>query len=320
MLDKLKKLLSSNLLPVYCFGLSLLVITFLSSNLYKTQSIISLSQDDSVSLPSSLLSSSLISNTSGKEIEELKVFLESGESLDIILEKIDINKFFGFPKGGIFSSYFSELNKDPDYLSNHIDIQTNNDSGTLSVTTSAFNGDDSYNLNLMLIALANYYFTRKQNYSAQLKKMNALCELAIAQAGETSEDFNFSESTLSLLPENVGIYDSSNGLLLDSASKYSSNCRSYIENEEKVNNPDSLGTIYEKLIQTETEKSIKSDIFKNTVLSLTSSSKVNIVSEPKIANYAENKNVFLNSFLVLVLIFAMQITFKVISRVYSDFK
>ncbi len=320
MLDKLKKLLSSNLLPVYCFGLSLLVITFLSSNLYKTQSIISLSQDDSVSLPSSLLSSSLISNTSGKEIEELKVFLESGESLDIILKKIDINKFFGFPKGGIFSSYFSELNKDPDYLSKHIDIQTNNDSGTLSVTTSAFNGDDSYNLNLMLIALANYYFTRKQNYSAQLKKMNALCELAIAQAGETSENFNFSESTLSLLPENVGIYDSSNGLLLDSASKYSSNCRSYIENEEKVNNPDSLGTIYEKLIQTETEKSIKSDIFKNTVLSLTSSSKVNIVSEPKIANYAENKNVFLNSFLVLVLIFAMQITFKVISRVYSDFK
>ena len=320
MLSSLKKILSDNFLPVYCFGVSLLAILFLSSNTYKTESIISLTQDDSVSLPNSLLSSSLINNSSGKEIEELRVFLESGESFNIILEKINIDKLFGFPKGGIFSSYFPQIDKDLNYLSNHINIETSNDSGTLSLTTTAFDSVDSYNLNLVLISLANYYFTRKQNYSAQLKKMNALCELAIAQAGETSESFNFAESTSSLLPDDVGKYDSSNGLLLDSASKYSSSCRSYIEKELTTRNQDSLGTIYERLIQTETEKSIKSDIFKNTVLSLTSSSKVNIVSEPKIANYAENKNILLNSFLILVLVFALQITFKVISRVYSDFK
>lgn len=318
MIERIKLILNDNMLPVYSFIAAGLAILFLTSNQYKTESIISLAKDDSVSLPSSFFSSSLINNASGKDIEELKVFLESGESLNIMLARIDFNSVYGFPKGGLFSSFYSAFGRDSNYLSNKIDIITNSDSGTLSFTTYAFNSQDSYELNLLLISLANYYFTRKQNYSAQLKKMNAMCELAIAQAGNSDEFKDFSDSMSTIMPENVSSFESSSSLLLNTASSYSESCKNYINGRKSTT--ESSITIFDKVIQTDTEKSIKSDIFKNTVLSLTSSSKVNIVSEPSLARHAESKMIFLNSFLILVLIFSLQITVKVISRVYSDFK
>ena len=154
--------------------------------------------------------------------------------------------------------------------------------------------------------------------SSEISRINALCRLSVTEAGLGGIDkIRINKSVdRSEISANTG-----GDLLLEIAKQNSQNCQEIFElsSNKDLSKKNIINSKYLSEIKSSSIKDILKQYYNNSVLSLTSSDKISIVSEPQTPLFKDKKNIILNSILVLFGLFLVQISVNTIIRLYNEF-
>ena len=319
MKDKILNIILSPILTIVLTIIFIFYLSFLKSNTYTSQSIISLKDDNAGAI--SLLQNPLLGLNASSNLDELKTFLISDEAMYDLKNSMDMTKFFGLGKADFFSAYKTYVLFDynfKDYLQDKISILVDPISGTLLIESTAFSPEDALALNIKNIEIANNFLTKKQNLSSEISRINALCRLSVTQGGLG----NINEIRISNKVDRSEISAETGGdLLLEIARQNSKNCQEIFEfsSNQDLSEKNIINSKYLSEIKSSSIKDILKQYYNNSVLSLTSSDKISIVSEPQKPLFKDKKNILLNSLLLLFGLFLVQISVNTIVRLYNEF-
>tara|TARA_B100001027_G_scaffold107454_1_gene74051 strand:+ start:7967 stop:8899 length:933 start_codon:yes stop_codon:yes gene_type:complete len=255
-------------------------------------------------------------------LQQMQVFLESEEALNIIKNSFPVKEFYTLSEGGLFKSYNilgleegyigADFNS---YLRDKISIEINREANTISINSTTFNPEYSKKLNIALIGVANFYFTRKKNVAASITKINKECELLLSKSDIEKMPYEANKDPQNIDLENI---NSGNELLYNLAAVSSKKCKNIFNDFENLQVNEKgydSSTVYFKNLSTEGIRNAMKGIFQNSVDLLTNSDNLVIVSEPQSPIAKDEKRALLKSallFFVLLLSFFSLNTLRLI--------
>lgn len=305
-------------LSVFLSFLCYLFITFLTSPVFKSTSIIDVSsENEQISTSSSFLDS--FGGTSAKDAFQLKSYLESKEASNFFEQNADIEKIFSNEEIKYLSRY--RLNGSTsfhDYFIRKIDITIDADSNSVIISTDAFNASDALYINLELINMASEFFNRKARLSSINSKASKICEL-----------YSINSNILNIEPieyeydeKLVEKSESANELLILKSQNYRDFC---LENfNSRINSSENDLNLFPsfeiKNINAGASKQILADIYNDSLDSITSSNNIQIIAEPVKSDNYESLNRLVYCILVFAISFILLVTLKVVIRLRNEFE
>lgn len=293
--------------------------TLIVSKTYTSTSIVAIKDNNQGLNASSLFS--LIS-VPPAALQQLQEFLESEEASNILQSEFnveeaftsnDIDIFSKFNSFGISEMLFNQsLNR---YIQNKLTVTINREANTIEIATMAFSPTAAKKLNLAIISIANYYFTRKKNISAQITKINQECEYLLSKSNvnEVSID-QFANNNL-MEPDTV---ETANELLLAHAASMAERCKELVNSLSRagsVNKP-----VFVDNLSAENARASLRSIFRNSVDLLTNSDNLVIVSEPQTPERHDNKGIVLKSLMLFVTLVLSLFSLETLRKILFDFK
>jgi len=299
---------------VFFFHNSLIV-----SKTYSSSSIVAIKDNNQGLNASSLFS--LIS-VPPAALQQLQEFLESEEASNILQSEFNVQEIFTSSDIDIFSKFNSfglsemlfnqNLSK---YIQNKLLVTINREANTIQIASTAFSPADAKKLNLAMISLANYYFTRKKNISAQITKINQECEYLLSKSNV--DEFKLDEFANNNLKAAETV-ETANELLLTYAASMAERCKDLVNSlprTEAKNKP-----IFVDNLSAENARASLRSIFRNSVDLLTNSDNLVIVSEPQIPKRHDDKGIVLKSFILFVTLVLSFFSLETLRKILFDFK
>tara|TARA_Y100001934_G_C12261571_1_gene730282 strand:+ start:377 stop:1333 length:957 start_codon:yes stop_codon:yes gene_type:complete len=294
-----------------------LFITFFTSPLYKSQSVIDVSLNESESISSSLVDS-ILPSSGANDAFQVKLFLESYEASSIFRDKLNIEELFVNDAISAFSRFRVNSRKNfHDYFQDKINILVDGDSNTLIIETYAFNPKDAKNINLNLINMTADFFNRKSKLASLNAKSNKICELYSANIGildleglKTDADFYVDGS------------QSANDLLVAKAEKYKDECLEQLEEASFENDKINFLNIpsFElKNINAEASKRIITDLYQKSMDAVSESDYMEIIVEPMVPDKPEDRRAWLFGILTFILVLICLISLRIIVKLSDEF-
>lgn len=301
---------------IFIFFLSSLFLIFFVTPQYKSSSIIDVSASEPSVVSNSILSTFV--DTGGQsESFQLKLFLESHEASKLLESSINVNDIFMNED----ISYFSKFRKNNnnsfyDYIQSKVHISIDSESGALNIDTFAYRKNDALMLNLELINLIVNYLNRTARLTSFNSKTNKICDLYFINSDVLNYDATLFEDIT--IPGDIS---SANDLLLAKARTFKEFCT---ENLEKQDNSEliesGLFPIFElKKLNADASKQVLSQIYENSLDAFGTSNNIKIIAEPILPEEYESKNIFLYSFLSLIISYIVIISIRIIIRLNDEF-
>lgn len=293
--------------------------SFLVSKTYTSTSIIAIKDNNQGLTASSLFS--LIS-VPPAALQQLQEFLESDETNNLLAEEFflesiftstSIDPFSRFNTLGISSNLLNQ--SFGDYLQNMFTVTINREANTIEISTTAFKPDEAKIFNLAIVSIANYYFTRKKNLSAQITKVNQECEYLLSKSYVDDIELN---NVSNPKKEVISEVKSANDLLLALATKTAQQCQEIAKENElnvKINKP-----IYVDNLTAENIRSSLRSIFRNSVDLLTNSDNLVIISEPQIPKLFDNKRIALQTLVLFFTLVLSLFSLDTLRKILFEFK
>lgn len=302
--------------------LYILLFSFYTSPKFNSESIISVSSGDQVSVSSALgFVNNLLGSGIDQSIGDLKAYLESDDAILDIKKVLDIEKIYSNSDIDFFSRYrpdsFGDLKS---YLNNAISLKADT-SGNLIITTSAFKPEDAYKVNLSLIMLSSNYFDRRQALSSKLSTQKYLCQFQLSKNGFPEiETNNLFEKDLSPIASKIDIdkFTSAHEMLMKKAEAYTELC-----NPSLLNQTSKATAIPEKTLRdlnNDTIKQIIGNIYSNSISAITMSDAIEILAEPTVSQKSERKHIILNTFLIFIFSILFFTTLRIIFKLRDDYR
>tara|TARA_X000000950_G_scaffold38472_1_gene41100 strand:+ start:11741 stop:12715 length:975 start_codon:yes stop_codon:yes gene_type:complete len=313
---KNNKILSLCLLITFVFFFHNALVV---SKTYSSTSIIAIKDNNQGLNASSLFS--LIS-VPPAALQQLQEFLESEEASNILQSEFNVKEAFTSNDIDIFSKFnsfgISEILFNQSlsrYIQNKLTVTINREANTIEITTMAFSPAVAKRLNLALISIANYYFTRKKNISAQITKINQECEYLLSKSNinEVSLD-SFTNKSL----QEADTVETANELLLAHAASMAERCKDLVNSLPRggsVNKP-----VFVDNLSVENARASLRSIFRNSVDLLTNSDNLVIVSEPQTPELHDDKGIMLKSLILFVTLVLSFFSLETLRKILFDFK
>lgn len=304
------------------FAISLLymfTLLFYISPKYSSQSIISVSSDESASVSSALgFVSSFLGSGIDQSIGDLVTYLESDNAASELAALVDIEKLFSNNNIDIFSRYNRDSRKDlKDYLKKVIQLKTD-DSGNLIIETNAYEPQDAFRLNLALIMLSSNYFDRRQNLSSKIAIQKDICQYQLSKNG-----FLISKIDNLMDPKNnelelmeVDAFQSANDMLLKKAELLMEVCSSNEFNEEFIDIP--TNTLRD--LNNESIKQLIGNIYSKSITAITMSDAIEVLAEPSLNEKTVEKKVVIKTLIVFLFSVLLTTTILIIFKLRNDFR
>lgn len=300
----------------------MLVSFFYMTPRYTSESIISVSSEADPSINSAM---GIVNNILGSNVDnsvgDLISFLESDNATNDLNKAVNIESIYSSSHIDLFSRYKKNskvsLKK---YLKKRINLKSDS-SGNLVIESTAFTPEDAFKINLAIIMISSNFFDKRQSLTSKIAIQKDLCQFEISKDGITNENINFLLNIIEPKSSDikVGEYNSANEMLLNKADLFSEFCSSPSKksNLSKIDIPIPNSTLRD--LNNESLKQLISNIYRNSISTITMSDALEIIAEPSIANKENSKNIFLNSLIVLLFSILFFSTLLIIYKLRKDF-
>jgi capsule polysaccharide export protein KpsE/RkpR len=293
-------------------------ITFFTSSIYKSESIIDVSLNKTESLSTNIVSS-ILPTSGNQDAFQVKLYLESREASFLVRERINIATLFQDKNIKIFSRFReSKRHTFHEYLQDKIKITVDGDSNSIILQTFSFDPADSKNINLHLIDMTADFFNKKTKLASLNARSNKICELYSANAG-ILDIGNISMPVDTSIVENSS---SANDLLITKAENFKDFCLEKLQFDKTEDIPELLNIpIYElKNINAEASKRIIMDLYQKSMDAVSDTDYMEVIAEPIISDQPESKRAILYSFLVTIFSFIVLLGIRIIFSISDEFK
>lgn len=297
--------------------LTILFMIFFLSPSYKSESIFEVPGQSTEIASSGILGSFISAPSSNSYL--IKSFLESEESSEIFRNSINVESVFNNPEISYFSSYKSFLWKNSfhKYYLNQINVVVDNDTNAIVLSTKAFSPNEAYMINLEIINIVSDFLDRTSRLSSYNSKTQKICDLYYINAdiwGDSSINLEY-QTSIELT--------SANELLMQRSRDFKEFCENELEkigNQENLKN-NKLFPIYEvKNINADASKKILTEMFEDSLNSVSASNQIKVIAEPILSSNSESKNIFLYVILVYFVTIISLLSIKAIIRLTSEFE
>lgn len=312
-------ILFSGLITTFIFILTLAL--YISPN-YNSESVISVSSNESNTTPSALgIVSSFLGSGIDQSIGDLKAYLESDVASEDLKKMINIDEIYAKSTIDFLSRYRVSSKKDlKDYLKKRIVLKADT-SGNLIINTFAFHPDDAFRVNLAVIMLASNYFDKRQTLNSKFAMHKYMCQYELSKDGFPDIDVNkILESEKIEFDANIDVnqFISANKMLLNKAYKYKSFCKPSLKSSEE--NPIGIPESTLRDINSATVEELIGNIYANSISTMTMSDAIEILAEPTINKKSEDKKIILYSIIVFILSILVFTTIRILFKLRDDFK
>lgn len=280
--------------------LSILFIFFFTSPQYKSEAVIEISSNQSESMSFGFLDG--ISNGS-QELYQAQIFLESSEAINLFSKRVDIDKIYSNKNIKYLSRFSKEGNITlQKYLSKQIKTTINPESSSITISSFAFNSNDSRVAALELIRIFSDFIETKAKVAAMLKLQYLTCDLFFSkdqlQASKLNNNYNYETDKSTI------VYNSARDVLLEKARKDKEICINQL-NDKDYEFDTGLDKLLPKSVinnlQSNFSKNILESYYSNSANLLSQHAGIEIISEPQVPQKSESRN-FLLYFIVIYLV------------------
>ena len=293
-------------------------ITFFTSPVFQSTSILDVSTGENMTLPSTSLLDSF-GGTSSEDAFQLKSYLESEEASNTFKKVANVESIFRNDQIKFFSRFRpTKSSSFHDYFLGKIEITIDPDSNSLIIATNAFKPEDALYINLELINMASDFFNRKARLSSINSKASKICELYFIN----SNILNIEPIELEYNSDLASSSDSANELLISKSQSYRDFCLDKVNSKNGTNESNlNLFPSFEiKSINAGASRQVLSEIYSDSIESITSSSNIEIIVEPILASNYESMSRTIYCAIVFAVSFILLISLKVMIRLRNEFE
>jgi hypothetical protein len=298
---------------------ALLFITFFITPTYKAESIIDVNNSEE-GLTTSSLASSFIQNDASSDAYQVKLYLESNESIDLLKNSYEIDNYFKHENISYFSQYKSERQNFYKYIENKINIIVDGESDTITIETHAYNRDDAKMFNLSVVDITANFFNRKARLAAINSRSGKICELFLANSGVIGLEIGDLDQEDQIEIDQI---NSLNDLLIIKAETYRDYCINRINNQTDIESTNeyslSIPAFELRTINAGALKNIISALYEDSMGIISEASYIDVIAEPVVADMPESKSSIVISIIVFFFSSLILITIKIFIRLTDEF-
>tara|TARA_A100001011_G_scaffold339852_1_gene371522 strand:+ start:161 stop:1129 length:969 start_codon:yes stop_codon:yes gene_type:complete len=306
---------------IYAFLSSFIFITFFTSPVYKSESVIDVSSNQAESFASSF-TSSFLPSVSSNDAYQVMLYLESNEASNLLRKEYNIVDFFKRDHVSFFSKYKeTRFNNFHEYFKNKLSIKTDGESSTLTISTYAFSPEDAKSFNLSLVDITANFFNRKTRLAAINSRSGKICELFLTNSGVI--DLATNDLNIKPLIE-INEVNSLNELLINKAENFKDYCINKINSTDDTEalsdqGPLNIPAFEMRSINVEASKNIITKIYEDSMGVISEAEYIDVIVEPVIPDNEESKMAILKALIIFFVTYLLIVTLKISIRLTDEF-